>query len=83
MSTFDATEHPIIGIGGPVRTYELPDVSLVFDGGQGRFHIDGLDKIEVAVHDDDQRLRFPFSLMGADVLSRFRIDYDDLIYLEK
>ena len=85
VSMLKKCEHTIVGIGGAVPTYELHDVSLIFDRGQRRFHTEHLDKIEVMLHDTEEDIvRLPFSLLGADVLSRFHFDYDDdLIFLEK
>lgn len=75
---------PTVGIGGLVPTYMLPNVTLIFDRGRGRFHFEHLDTIDVLVHDEKDDVNVPFSLLGADVLKRFRFDYcDDIFYLEK
>ena len=43
-----------------------------------------LDSIDVIVHDKEDDMNIDFSLLGADLLKRFRFDYcDDIFYLEK
>ena len=73
-----------MGVGGIIPTYELRDITLIFDRGRGRFHMEELDSIDVIVHDKEDDMNIGFSLLGADLLKRFRFDYcDDIFYLEK
>jgi len=75
---------PTVGVGGLVPTYMLENVTLIFDRGRGRFHLEHLDTIDVLVHGEKDDIDIPFSLFGADLLKRFRFDYcDDIFYLEK
>lgn len=79
---------PTIGIGGFTDTYELPDVTLVFEKEKGegreRFHAERLEKIDVVKQKEDEKFKLPISVLGTDVLSRFKVTYDkDYIYLEK
>jgi hypothetical protein len=83
ISKLDKSKFPALGIGGLATTYVLPEVTLIFNRGGNRFHFENLDYVEVIVH-NDERLLLPFSILGADVISRFHLDFDDdIVFLEK
>lgn len=77
-------EHQAYGIGGFATTYELPDVTIVFEIGRGKFHFETLEKIDILKDEKEEVMALPFSLLGTDVLSRFKMIYDkSYVILEK
>jgi len=60
--------------GGRTETYILRDVILVFETKEGEFQFERLDKIDVIRPKADSIL-LPFSLLGIDIISRFKLTY--------
>jgi hypothetical protein len=72
---------PMVGIGGSVRAFSLRDVELVFagDGGEHRIRHDlwvvRHDLERIPPEETARILRLP-SVLGRDIINRFRLDCD-------
>jgi len=75
---------PTVVPGGRTETYILRDVFLIFETEEGEFEFEKLDKIDV-VKPGANSILLPFSLLGVDVISRFKLTYskNDGLVLEK
>ena len=75
---------PTVVPGGRTETYLLRDVFLIFETAEGEFEFEKLDKIDVVQPKADSTL-LPFSLLGVDIISRFKLTYskNDGLVLEK
>ncbi len=77
----EPAEIPIVGIGGSVRSFVLKDIEIAFVTNEGVFTIQ--QNIWVTEHDIEQLppdevsriLRLP-SVLGHDIINRFRFLYD-------
>lgn len=69
--------------GGRIQTYVLSDVTLFFESEDGTYNIERLQKVDVIKPRKDS-VRLPFSLLGIDVIRRFKLTYTkDEFALEK
>jgi len=82
-SKLQKSQNSIIAAGGKIETYILPDVTLLFETDKGNYIIEKIEKIDVIKPRRDSIL-LPFSLLGVDILSRFKLVYTkDQVFLEK
>lgn len=70
--------------GGKADTYELRDVVLIFETKDGELDFERLERVDVIRPRPDSVL-LPFSLLGIDIISRFKLSYSksDGLILEK
>lgn len=80
----EKTPEPTVVPGGKTDTYILNDVVLIFETKEGELDFQRLDKVTVIQPKPDSIL-LPFSLLGIDILTRFKLTYskDDGLVLEK
>lgn len=75
---------PTVVPGGKTETYIMRDVFVIFETTEGELEFEKLEKIDVVKPKADSIL-LPFSLLGVDIISRFRLTYskNDGLLLEK
>ncbi len=75
---------PTVVPGGRTETHILRDVILIFETKEREFQFERLDKIDVIPPKADSIL-LPFSLLGIDIISRFKLTYskNEGLMLEK
>jgi len=80
----EKASKPAVIPGGRADTYVLRDVIIIFETREGELGFERLDKIDVIPPKADS-LILPFSLLGIDILSRFKLTYSkkDGLVLEK
>lgn len=66
--------EPTVVPGGRTEPHILQDVILIFETKEGEFQFEKLDKIDVIPPKADSIL-LPFSLLGIDIISRFKLTY--------
>jgi len=66
--------EPTVVPGGRTEPHILRDVILIFETKEGEFQFERLDKIDVIPPKADSIL-LPFSLLGIDIISRFKLTY--------
>jgi len=67
-------EEPAVTVSGIAETYILPDVAIIFMTKSRKPHVETLASVDVIKVPDDKVDLF-FSLLGADVLSKFKISF--------
>lgn len=60
--------------GGRIQTYVLPNVTLFFENEDGTYNIERLQKVDV-IKPKESSVKLPFSLLGIDVIRRFKLTY--------
>jgi len=75
---------PIVAVGGRIQTYMLPNVILIFETEDDAVEFERVDKICV-IRPEAGSVLLPFSLLGVDIISRFKLTYSksDGLTLEK
>jgi hypothetical protein len=83
-NSLEKAPRPTVVPGGKTETYILRDVFLVFETIEGEMEFEKLEKIDVVKPKADSIL-LPFSLLGVDIISRFKLTYskDNGLLLEK
>ena len=71
------SKHPLLGVGGMVETRIANDARLHFRGEDNIEHIEELEELLVVKHVsyDQNVMRIP-SVLGRDILNRYRLIYD-------
>jgi len=78
-----ASEQTVVP-GGKTETYILRDVILIFETKEGEFQFERLDRVDV-IPPKANSILLPFSLLGIDIISRFKLTYskNEGLMLEK
>lgn len=69
----EKAEAVVAFTGTKIDVYKLPNVLLAFKTEEEAVHLVRLDEVEVVKGLEKQHFPIPISLMGMDVLSKFRI----------
>lgn len=65
-----------IGIGGPIDTYVLSNVTLLFEIQGKKFHLETLEEVDV-IKPKRHVPELPFSILGMDILKKFKISFSN------
>jgi len=77
------SRDPTVVAGGKIQTHVLPDVTLFLETENGTYNIERLQKVDVIKPRKDST-KLPFSLLGIDVIRRFKLTYTkDELTLER
>jgi len=73
-SKLQKSPNSTVVAGGKIQTHILPDVTLLFEAQDGTYHIERLPKVDV-IKPREGCVKLPFSLLGIDVIKRFKLTY--------